>query len=513
MKKLMCMLTCFVLLLLCACQPTPEKPVVIQKDMEQMLEKAQAAPEADLEASPETSLSERYAIPQQMKLAITGAEGRLSISIDAPVTVPERELPLARVSPAQFGQDTVTAFYDALVGDTPMINVTNVLTKADIQKSILYYQQIADGLLEGSLVTPEEAREELEKLEEEYKKAPEKVEQTMGDSTLKKQSRQLGNNMGYLNWYGVDLKSEDGNVLFHAQNDYNNDKAYYWDTFDSKGNNTGGVGINVLRNASMYFYDRSKRGEDCRFGSDGRFEHIERTAPIPDKAKAFLSVTPDGAAAQAEALLTQLGLDDTFKAKDIYLVWNGYKDEYRDIPLTAYAYQIMCARTLNGASIAYALNVGASSPQNDEKEEWMAPMWFYESFSIIVGEDGICSLEWSAPMSIDGIISDDSTLLPFSEIEGVAEKMLGVIYEARAKESEYVESLKLNIDRVELSLQRIAQRDYFDSGLLVPAWSFSGTLEQTLNWRDGSTYTYTETGTFLTINAVDGSIIDLQKGY
>lgn len=145
MKKLMCMLTCFVLLLLCACQPTPEKPVVIQKDMEQMLEKAQAAPEADLQARPETSLSERYAIPQQMKLAITGAEGRLSISIDAPVTVPERELPLARVSPAQFGQDTVTAFYDALVGDTPMINVTNVLTKADIQKSILYYQQIADG--------------------------------------------------------------------------------------------------------------------------------------------------------------------------------------------------------------------------------------------------------------------------------------------------------------------------------------------------------------------------------
>ena len=34
-----------------------------------------------------------------------------------------------------------------------------------------------------------------------------------------------------------------------------------------------------------------------------------------------------------------------------------------------------------------------------------------------------------------------------------------------------------------------------------------------MNWRDGSTYTNTETGTFLTINAVDGSIIDLQKGY
>ena len=97
MKKLMCMLTCFVLLLLCACQPTPEKTVVIQKDMEQMLEKAQAAPEADLQARPETSLSERYAIPQQMKLAITGAEGRLSISIDAPVTVSYTHLTLPTI--------------------------------------------------------------------------------------------------------------------------------------------------------------------------------------------------------------------------------------------------------------------------------------------------------------------------------------------------------------------------------------------------------------------------------
>ena len=44
MKKLIVLSLCATILL-AACQPTPEKQVVIQKDMEQMIEKAIAAPE------------------------------------------------------------------------------------------------------------------------------------------------------------------------------------------------------------------------------------------------------------------------------------------------------------------------------------------------------------------------------------------------------------------------------------------------------------------------------------
>ena len=39
MKKLFVMIICTIMLL-SACQPTPQKQVVVQKDMEQMIEKA-----------------------------------------------------------------------------------------------------------------------------------------------------------------------------------------------------------------------------------------------------------------------------------------------------------------------------------------------------------------------------------------------------------------------------------------------------------------------------------------
>lgn len=43
MKKLFVMIICTIMLL-SACQPTPQKQVVVQKDMEQMIEKAVSSP-------------------------------------------------------------------------------------------------------------------------------------------------------------------------------------------------------------------------------------------------------------------------------------------------------------------------------------------------------------------------------------------------------------------------------------------------------------------------------------
>ena len=75
-----------------------------------------------------------------------------------------------------------------------------------------------------------------------------------------------------------------------------------------------------------------------------------------------------------------------------------------------------------------------------------------------------------------------------------------------------MESIAIAIDRVELSLQRIAEQDNFSAGLLVPVWNFYGTCSETAGGRHDR-YTNTNRGSFLSINAVDGSVIDLNKGY
>ena len=52
MKKLFVMIICTIMLL-SACQPTPQKQVVVQKDMEQMIEKAVSSP--SIQTIPEIS--------------------------------------------------------------------------------------------------------------------------------------------------------------------------------------------------------------------------------------------------------------------------------------------------------------------------------------------------------------------------------------------------------------------------------------------------------------------------
>ena len=50
-----------------------------------------------------------------------------------------------------------------------------------------------------------------------------------------------------------------------------------------------------------------------------------------------------------------------------------------------------------------------------------------------------------------------------------------------------------------------------ESGLLIPVWDFYG--YETITYADGQTLTMPDVYSMLTINAVDGSIIDVKKGY
>ena len=73
--------------------------------------------------------------------------------------------------------------------------------------------------------------------------------------------------------------------------------------------------------------------------------------------------------------------------------------------------------------------------------------------------------------------------------------------------------------RITLSLQRVIEPNRFDSGMLVPVWNFWGVRHKTETHK--TTGEQRTVGSdeersrqpFLSINAIDGSIIDPWKGY
>ena len=66
----------------------------------------------------------------------------------------------------------------------------------------------------------------------------------------------------------------------------------------------------------------------------------------------------------------------------------------------------------------------------------------------------------------------------------------------------------MNVNEVVLRYMRISEENSFDTGLLVPVWEFLGTKESNYEKSDSS-----EEKNLLTINGIDGTVIDVQLGY
>ena len=101
-------------------------------------------------------------------------------------------------------------------------------------------------------------------------------------------------------------------------------------------------------------------------------------------------------------------------------------------------------------------------------------------------------------------------LLPFSEIQNIFEQM--IIKKEKDRFIEEGSSLEINIDRVCLSYMRVREKNATE-GTLIPVWDFFGT--ETYRGSGGEDF-YIRKGEYesiLTINAMDGTVIDRMYGY
>ena len=100
---------------------------------------------------------------------------------------------------------------------------------------------------------------------------------------------------------------------------------------------------------------------------------------------------------------------------------------------------------------------------------------------------------------------EKSTLKNFDEIKDIFEQMVVTMNAVNEEDARYGD-VTINIDSVKLRYTRISEKDSFDTGLLVPVWDFIGTkTDQYGNEVQGAI--------LMSINAIDGSVIDRNLGY
>lgn len=180
MKKIRILLVVFALLviILSACQPTPDVPFVVGKDSDEMINKATQNDEKTTNDATE-GLKETLNVPDVIRLEKDSKKGYLHLNINAKVLVPDTtKMPIYRVAITPFTQNQVDRIVEVLMKNKPIFcfdesQIGNTMTKAQLEKILIDAKKdYASGDFEKVGMTKEELEEKIKSLQEQISVAP-----------------------------------------------------------------------------------------------------------------------------------------------------------------------------------------------------------------------------------------------------------------------------------------------------------------------------------------------------
>ena len=482
MKRILSLLllACFAFGLLTGCQKTPEVPVVVQKDQEQMLQTAE-------QGKDNSSLLASLAVPEHFTGDWTGVNGLVHVTADAEIVLPSADkIPTGSIARRDFTQEDLDTFLRVFFKGQPFYEEINI-TKQQALSELERYQamQRGDIPLSGD-ATYEKLPDVIAYYAELARTAPDEGELRMAstsfvpDGPLEKMS----------GWAEVDGRK----VHLWVQNypDFWDSAVYYVQGYGDPNNSNCQPSTAVPNDiAKEPFQPDFSVSEAIQMG-DALIAGLGFENVVCDHATPVYF-------ADAQMLRGAVSVED---AESYYASrWN---DPDRFILDTGF--QLQYVRSLNGFPLGYTSVEGINVEEGN-----YASVWPYETIEVCVTRDGVVYFKWRAPTEAPVLELEDTQLMSFDEIASVFERMIMVKYS-------YIQTIndnggdarpRIQIDKVRLSLMRIKAKDSRDTGLLIPVWDFYGTE---IYQRDGMDVPLEET-IVLTINAIDGSMISRELGY
>ena len=487
-----------ILALLAACQPTPETEFVTHKDTEEMLEKAAATPVSDVvgysgstdangELPEAPHIRERYQIPETLSETVTEADGHFTVNIDARVEVPDVvDIPIIRVEHGTFTQEEITRLYNVLTKGRPLYHNGNQMTKSEIAELIA---RLEDELNDpNSKLEPDEKElleEHIRTNKERWQTAPDTVDEDVCDGTIG--VMQFEENGKTFTRYGFQAFSRDSLPQMYCQAEIPSSDRF--------------------NECNFWFSDL----RSLLSGSDGDIKIRIKDPQNPVELAEYPNVTytPAQAMTDTETFFRDNGFP--FVKADTVTFFPS-KDG------SQYGYQVKCVRESEGVlGTNPGLLTGGYSPDG------YTPRWLYERIEVCIDAEGIYRFSWHAPLKETEIVLPATNLMPFDTIVQTMRQHLWIekqpwllLDESVVMEEDFPSDMRIEISRVTLTLQRVMEKNKFDSGLLVPVWNFWGTITETrVNKKTRATYEDFSDDSYprISINAIDGSVIDWHLGY
>ena len=134
-----------------------------------------------------------------------------------------------------------------------------------------------------------------------------------------------------------------------------------------------------------------------------------------------------------------------------------------------------------------------------------------ETLVVVVDDAGIESMLFNAPYSLNGTLVENCVLIPFDQVMSIAAKLMPL--KIASYEQSYSD-IRVHIAEIRLGYMYTLQKDTPGEYVLTPVWDFVGTVEYRRKKNGKITGESSEPFTSrLTINAIDGTVIDRNYGY
>ena len=459
------LVTCFTT----ACQPTPEKEVVVNKNNSDLNEKIKQS------ASPvesDKNLQQTMSIPTQWADSFENQNGQISFKIDATIEIPNvNKVPVVSVTPMAFTQDQVDHMIEVLLDGNELYEPQE-MTREQIQSEIVEIQsEITEAKKQpdsnDKSMWLENLLNQLDSAKEQYNKTPEELKKIPATS-------KIGTIKHHINYTGVKVMADTdvGGMLFRVAN----------------GDNGSTVVIN-------------QQTSDGASYKEYRYMHEDVETP-----KGVL-ITREEAENKAKGIARELD-------EGLELAYTGVAEAMWQEQV----WQMVFIRKVEGFPSTYETHeIGGN-----ESVSMTGPVVSYEKMIISINDKGIAEFGWYTPMKVDKIVNENVKLMPFSDIQSTAKDMIKKSFNDIAEQRKAdtaVTHTSVTLDKVTLGLMRIGVKNQPGQYKLIPVWDFYGDSENTLKNSENipkeklRSHNVQNNYSLLTINAIDGSIIDRNLGY
>lgn len=179
---------------------------------------------------------------------------------------------------------------------------------------------------------------------------------------------------------------------------------------------------------------------------------------------------------------------------------------YRNVPYPTPAYLFAFSRVIDGVTITFENSTLELSKMRDMP---MAPAPNTERFSVVVHNGRIVNVQYDHPYAIGEALPEACKLLPFEKIMEVFAAIAPLSIQNMENENAVMggSSNQLKVKEIRLGYMPVLKKDDPNQWVLRPVWDFMGARKfarENYDWPCTS---------WLTIDAIDGTVIDRAYGY